>query len=316
MATVPSVSVIIPTYNRKELVPRAVDSILAQTVQDFEIIIVDDGSTDGTETEIKRRYSDTRIRYDRLEKNSGVHAARNRGLDLAQGEYVVLLDSDDELLPHALREGVEVMQGDNTIGWCAAAFKTDNGILTGFDLSEDGYITYEDVLCERRYRSHKNCFAMLRRGLVKNIRYAAPNVDFIFFRQVAKSSRVYWIAQSFGIYHVSNDPSSLHISRRKPNIKRSIQRALALEQFVKVFEKDFCTHCHVNLGSYAYGAAVGLLLDGKKGKALRLSCKAFYSQPRLHHGLFLIFVILPFSSPVLRLLFQLKAYWLKTNNPS
>jgi glycosyltransferase involved in cell wall biosynthesis len=78
---VPRVSVIIPTYNRKDYVREAIDSVLAQTYTDYEIIVVDDGSSDGTEAVLRERYGD-RIRY-LWQENQGESVARNRGIELA-----------------------------------------------------------------------------------------------------------------------------------------------------------------------------------------------------------------------------------------
>ena len=96
----PTVSVIIPTYNRAHLVDRAIQSVLNQTYKDFELIIVDDGSTDNTEDIIKEfQKKDERIKYIRHEENRGGSAARNTGIKAAKGEYIAFLDSDDEWLP-------------------------------------------------------------------------------------------------------------------------------------------------------------------------------------------------------------------------
>jgi glycosyltransferase involved in cell wall biosynthesis len=95
----PLVSVIIPTYNRASLVVEAVDSVLAQSFRNLELIVIDDGSTDETGARLAP-YGD-RLRYDRRER-SGVSAARNRGLELARGEWVAFLDSDDLWQPKKL----------------------------------------------------------------------------------------------------------------------------------------------------------------------------------------------------------------------
>ncbi|HMN78583.1 MAG TPA: glycosyltransferase family 2 protein [Burkholderiaceae bacterium] len=93
----PLVSVVIPTYNRSKLVRAAIDSVLAQTVRVDEVIVVDDGSTDDTARVLQQEYGD-RVRYIH-QANSGVSRARNRGLAVARGRYLTLLDSDDEWLP-------------------------------------------------------------------------------------------------------------------------------------------------------------------------------------------------------------------------
>lgn len=97
MADTIRVSCVIPTYNRAELVQRAIDSVLAQTCPVDEIVVIDDGSTDGTGEALRARYGE-RIVY-RWQANAGVSAARNAGLALARGRYIALLDSDDLWFP-------------------------------------------------------------------------------------------------------------------------------------------------------------------------------------------------------------------------
>ena len=96
------ISVVIPTYNYAHLLPRALDSVLKQLDDDVELIVVDDGSTDNT-AEVLADYQD---RYSVVQviaqANAGAAAARNRGIAIATGRYVLLLDADDELLPDAL----------------------------------------------------------------------------------------------------------------------------------------------------------------------------------------------------------------------
>lgn len=96
----PFFSVVVPIYNRAALVGRAIRSILAQSFQDFEIILVDDGSTDNLHSALKF-IEDSRIRLV-CQPNRGASAARNHGIDLARGKFVAFLDSDDTFLPHHL----------------------------------------------------------------------------------------------------------------------------------------------------------------------------------------------------------------------
>jgi glycosyltransferase involved in cell wall biosynthesis len=92
---------VLTTYNRCRLLPRAINSVLNGTYQNFELLVMDDASSDAT-PEAVARFSDPRIRYLRMPENGGVLRLRNRGFDAARGDYIVILDDDDELLPEAL----------------------------------------------------------------------------------------------------------------------------------------------------------------------------------------------------------------------
>ena len=110
---VPQVSVVIPTYNSATMVVQAVESVLSQTYHDFEILVVDDGSTDNTQQAIGR-FGDL-VRYFK-QKNQGVSAARNAGIKQARGEYIAFLDSDDIWLPDKLAEQVPWLNTDPNVG--------------------------------------------------------------------------------------------------------------------------------------------------------------------------------------------------------
>ena len=102
----PSISVIIPTFNRKKYLGEAIESILKQDYQPMEIIVIDDGSTDNTET-LMKKYPDVHYVY---QENTGQAAARNRGIALAKGEYLAFLDSDDIWLAGKLHLQMNYMQ--------------------------------------------------------------------------------------------------------------------------------------------------------------------------------------------------------------
>jgi len=101
------ISVIIPTYNRANLIGKSIQSVLNQTYQDFEIIVVDDSSTDSTEDVIKN-LDDLRIIYIRHKENKGPSAARNTGIKVANGEYIAFQDSDDEWFPEKLEKQLDL----------------------------------------------------------------------------------------------------------------------------------------------------------------------------------------------------------------
>ena len=104
-----SISVILPTYNRASLLPRSMDSVLAQSFENFELIVIDDGSEDHT-SEVVRGYIDRRVRYLKLHRNRGLSAARNAGLAEARGAYLAFQDSDDEWHHEKLERQLHVIQ--------------------------------------------------------------------------------------------------------------------------------------------------------------------------------------------------------------
>lgn len=105
----PAVSAIIPTYNREHLIGRAVRSVLNQTFQDVEVVVVDDDSTDNTK-EVIDGFNDTRIKYIKHEENRGGSAARNTAIRNARGNYIAFLDDDDEWLPTKLEKQIDKLR--------------------------------------------------------------------------------------------------------------------------------------------------------------------------------------------------------------
>jgi len=148
------ISVIIPTKNRCDLLRETLDSVLAQTYADWEVIVVDDGSEDGT-IEMLESFSDERVRFiERDRMPSGAPVCRNIGVENARGECLIFLDSDDLLLPHALKNRAAMMQqnpdldfaayvgemfvsslGDHEVLWNIPTDKPDFERFLGWDVS-------------------------------------------------------------------------------------------------------------------------------------------------------------------------------------
>ena len=134
----PIVSIVLPTYNREHLIIEAINSVLNQTYSDWELIIIDDGSTDKTQA-IVLSYSDLRIRYLYTEHLSSLAGIRNIGLNVAVGEYIAFLDSDDVWLPHKLSSQLQLLNTHTE-----ASFITNNVEFFGerFETSPPNYVNY------------------------------------------------------------------------------------------------------------------------------------------------------------------------------
>lgn len=118
LADIPRVSVILPAYNREDLAARAIDSVLAQSFTDFELIVVDDCSTDGTRAVLERYRGHPRVRLVLSDVNRGGGGARNLGIAEARADLIAFQDSDDVWLPHKLAAQVAAMDAAPAAGLC------------------------------------------------------------------------------------------------------------------------------------------------------------------------------------------------------
>ena len=155
----PKVSVIIPTHNRADALQRAIMSVLAQSFQDFEIIVVDDVSSDHTE-EVVCSFADTRLHYIRHTTNKGDAGTRNTGIQQARGEYIAFLDDDDEWLSDKLRQQVTLLDSSpaDVAGVSTARMNIDNKtghrlgvwpIHRADNLLQDNFITTSAIMLRR-----------------------------------------------------------------------------------------------------------------------------------------------------------------------
>lgn len=131
-----SVSVLMPVYNAASCVRQAMDSILAQTYSDFELVIVNDGSTDDT-LSILRSYSDSRIRILNLPQNKGLVAALNTGLDQIRADYIIRMDADEICHPERFARQIHFMESNPDVGISATGYKIIGGKVVELGLTHD-----------------------------------------------------------------------------------------------------------------------------------------------------------------------------------
>jgi glycosyltransferase involved in cell wall biosynthesis len=166
------VSIIIPAYNGEKFLPRSIGSVLAQTFADWELIIVDDGSTDGTKKVIEDFVKkDPRISY-YYEKNSGGPARpKNFAMQYAKGEYIAYLDQDDEWMPEKLKKQIRIFEKDENkkIGLvtCDVLLAKENGVVFGKYNNPDIKSLFPDLLT--RSFIYSNSSVIVQRDVVEKV---------------------------------------------------------------------------------------------------------------------------------------------------
>jgi len=284
----PEVSVIIPTYNRAHLIKRGIQSVLNQTYQNFEIIVVDDGSTDNTEEEVKN-FNNKKIRYIRVNENKGAASARNTAIKVAQGDYIAFQDSDDEWFPNKLERQMEVFKNASpkvgvvyTGSWLV---RNNKRIYLPLFIGKhrEGNI-YKELFEERIARIptpavivKKECFN--RAGMFEE-RFPSLT-DWELWLRISKYYEFKYINEPLGtIYYTPNSVSTdlnAHIQARK----------LILEKHFEEFKKN-----KKLLARYLFNIGAGLCSSGKIAEGRRYFLKSFKVLPSDARSLLIILISL------------------------
>ena len=275
----PRVSVVISTHNRHEMLKRAIDSVLKQTFQDFEIIVVDDG--DEPAEEVVKSFSDSRTRYLRCEiPHSGAPIARNIGIRSSQGEFVAFLDDDDEWMPLKLELQVKALDENSEADFCFCGFEAvdDNGKFLRFNkYKKEGLIEpYLDLL-NKSFAWTSSILA--RKDLL--------NSGFMFDESLLKNQE--WdlalrMAKAKIKFYSINQPlfrSHIHGNQLGgPNNLRN--RIVGHHVFIKKYSIDFKKHPHSL--ARRYGELALLYKENKQQtKSLVYFAKAFVAYPRINY---------------------------------
>jgi len=230
----PKVSIVIPTHNRACLITEAVQSTIDQPFTDFELIIVDDGSTDNTK-DVVSSFRDPRINYI-FQKNQGVCKARNTGINASSGEYITFLDSDDKLLRNALVKGVEILDEFPTVALCYGQhyFMYESGQMSGLKKPPNrppgilqGIKEISNFLVCGNYISPSS--TVVRKSSVIKVgsfdfTFFAGSEDFDLWVRLAKNSAIAYIAEPFCIIRIST--ISITASRKLDEIELSHKRII------------------------------------------------------------------------------------------
>ena len=232
----PTVSVIIPVYNGADLIAEAIDSVLSQTYEDYEIIVVDDGSLDNID-EVVRAYKFP-VKFLK-QANSGAATARNTGMRNANSDYIALLDVDDIWLPEKLEQQVRVLDADSSVGltfcdgfrWIPPS-KPQQGSL----LSELYVHPPERPKLDLLFKIHMiaTSSVLFRRDLLSEVGYMNDALrraqDFEFFIRVAAKAVIHYINMPLMAYRVHSKSTSSYITTR--NVMEAIQRKVKVRRIV------------------------------------------------------------------------------------
>ncbi len=202
------VSIIIPTFNRKEHLIKAIESVFRQTYRNWELIVVDDCSTDDSFPFVQKYFEGKKIRFLQTPKNGGQGAARNFGIEHSMAEYIAFLDSDDEWEPLKLEKQVQLFNAnDENLGlvYCGGTF-TEGNFKSNIHPDLKGYIEKELFLNLKGLGS-SNSGIMIRRIVFEKVGgydvSFKSQMDLDFFVRIARNYKVDYIEGSYSIISVS-----------------------------------------------------------------------------------------------------------------
>ncbi len=228
----PLVSVVIPARNRGQYILQALDSVFAQTFTDYEIIVVDDGSTDNTRELLTPLIQKGAVRYERQEAK-GVSAARNHGIRLAHAPYIAFLDSDDLFLPTKLEKQLGVFSSEKDLGFVHCSFSKfdDEGRNLGLrDTSRFQGQIYPDMLLEWSVLMAMPCMLM-RAEVLKEVGGFDEQMtwaeDLDLWRRIARRYRVGVVPEALVKVRVHATSTSYDKTRGSHGFERYLEKAFA-----------------------------------------------------------------------------------------
>ena len=254
-----AVSVILPAYNCEKFIGKAIQSVLQQTFTDFELIIINDGSTDNTES-IIHAYTDPRIVYLKNSENKGLIYSLNSAISLAKGKYIARMDADDICLPERLARQKTFLDRHEDVVVVASTidFINDNEEKTGnWDLDRQT-ITPEQI---KKAMLKQNCIAhptvMMRSEIIKQLKYkeyqkSIEDYD-LWLRLLNRGFKIAKLDEPLLLYRVHDTSiTSIHLKKTNPFFKHFLMKIKFLERF-----------SHIN--GFAFSVFVSAIMDLIKG---------------------------------------------------
>ncbi len=216
----PAISVLLPVYNAEAFLTSAIESILAQTFTNFELLCINDGSLDGSE-EIIKRFTDPRVVYIKNAQNEGLISTLNKGIDVAKGMYIARMDADDVCVPERLQKQfnwLETHPGTAVVG-SHISLIDEHGLQTGEWKEDIQTVTYQQV---KKTMAWYNCVAhptvLMRSAIIKKYRYQSNQKhteDYdLWLRLLADGHTIEKVPEKLLLYRVHQKSVTGSILRR------------------------------------------------------------------------------------------------------
>ena len=227
----PLVSAIIPCHDSAATIERALDSALAQTFSELEIIVIDDASTDATPGILRRRCADPHLRLIALDRNLGPAGARNKGIEAARGKYIAFLDSDDEWLPEKIALQFAAMEANRaaTLCGCDAVWNYPDGSTEHSTASSTGQLAWKALL---RSSFVQTPSVMAPRAVLEKLGGFNPALlvgeDQDLWIRLALVGEVIWINQTLvRVHNLTSGFMHTHASRADEFLLPMLERHIA-----------------------------------------------------------------------------------------
>lgn len=288
------ISIITPTYNRAWCIERAIQSVLNQTYKNWELIIIDDGSTDNTKEIIKPYLKDKRIKYF-YQKNKGVNIARREGIKKATGKYVTFLDSDDELKRNALElmsSDLDLFNEKEISGIIYQAENQDGKIIKG-NLKDLDTIDFLSFIKGKWINGE--ILPLFKKEVLTTDLFPEEKggMGGIFWnRLLKKGSRVIFKKKVLRIYYIDSED---RLTGGGQTLIRAKSMINLNEHFIKEFGKDYCRYNPKKLAYVYLEKGIFEIID-KKPKRGRISLKKAIKYNKKKIPLVIIIYVLSFLS--------------------
>jgi glycosyltransferase involved in cell wall biosynthesis len=271
----PTVSVVIPTRDRAQYIGQAVESVLAQTYPDYEIIIVDDASTDSTHEVLSPYIKNNGVRYERQDSR-GVSVARNHGVHLARGRFIAFLDSDDLFLPTKVEKQIALFAQEPELGFLHCSFSKfdDRGSDLGVrDTSRHQGMIYPQILQEWSVLMAIPCM-LVRKDVFENVGGFDEQMswaeDMDLWRRIAKNYRVGTVPEALVKVRVHSASTTFGKVGAADGFKRYLDKAFADDPALSsTFKRRAYAKMHAKLAQNLLGEGKAAQMRTVRGHSLK-----------------------------------------------